>query len=381
MELEQKFLAPYAMASAHSAGREHPEEPAKTRTPYQRDWHRITHSQAFRKLEFKTQVFVYGGGGEHRDVLRNRLTHTLEVSQIATSIGRALGLNEDLISAISLAHDLGHTPFGHAGEEALIELVASFNHNAHSLRIVRFLEKRYPQFDGLNLTLETLEGIEKHETDYDKVKYHEFFKGLMPTLEAQTASVADTIAYRAHDVEDGLLSGILTSEMFHRARISLWEKANEGLEDISDTRIRLAQLSRNLINEMIGDVISETGRLIAENGIDSVAKVREFPGILVNFSDNFKGMLKELGDFLMENFYESYKILGMTGKGKLIIKKIFYAYKENPKLLPPEIKARYDEAKDKNMEPTRVIADYIAGMTDRFAEEEYLRLFEVGHRA
>ncbi len=383
MELEAEYLAPYAMKSFYSEGREHPESPAKTRTPYQRDWHRITHSRAFRRLEFKTQVFVYGEGGSARDIVRNRLTHTLEVSQIATSICRTLGLNEDLAMAISLAHDLGHTPFGHAGEDALTELVSTFNHNVHSLRIVRSLEKRYPDFDGLNLTLETLEGIEKHDTDFDRVHYHHFHPGEFPPLEAQVASVADVIAYRAHDVEDGLLFGILTYEMLNATGIGVWEQVSQFVDEVSDQQVRISQVSRLLIDAMVQDVVEETARRISENSIDSLEKVRKGGGIIARFSEGMKKDVNALGAFLMDNFYTSHQILRMTNKGKMIIRKLFTEYKMDPRLLPKRIKDEYDLALAKggdDREPDRVIADYIAGMTDRFAEEEYLRLFEVGHK-
>ncbi len=380
--LEALYLAPYAMKSIDSEGREHDEPPPTARTPYQRDWHRITHSRAFRKLEFKTQVFVYGHSGEGGEVVRNRLTHTLEVSQIATSISRTLGLNEDLAMAISLAHDLGHTPFGHAGEEALTELVSAFNHNVHSLRIVRKLEKRYPEFDGLNLTLETLEGIEKHDTDYDKVNLHKYHPGEFPPLEAQVASVADVIAYRAHDLEDGFLSGILNAEMLNELGIDLWGKIYERILSITSEEIKLAQISRLLIDELVCDVVDETSKLLAENAVDSVDKVRKGQRNLVQFSSRIAEELEKLGNFLYEKLYMNYRILRNTNKGKMIIRKLFQEYKQNPRLLPPKVKQEYDLAyarAGEDEEPERVIADYIAGMTDRFAEEEYLRLFEVGH--
>lgn len=383
MELEAKLLAPYAMKSIESEGREHPEPPPRMRTHFQRDWHRITHSRAFRRLEFKTQVFVYGHGGSAKDIVRNRLTHTLEVSQIATSICRSLGLNEDLAMAISLAHDLGHTPFGHAGEEALTALVSSFNHNVHSLRIVRKLEKRYPDFDGLNLTLETLEGIEKHDTDFDSVAYHHFHPNELPPLEAQVASIADLIAYRAHDVEDGLSYGILTTQMLNDAKIELWDRIFELVKNITIPRVQNAQISRFLINFLVEDVVNMTASELRRMQIDSLSKVRQAGKILVAFSERMKSDVDKLGSFLMENFYLNWEILSMTNKGRMIITRLFEEYKRNPRLLPPEIRREYELALQKggeDREPDRVIADYIAGMTDRFAEEEYLRLFEVGSR-
>lgn len=377
MELEAEMLAPYAVRSRDSEGREHREPRAATRTPFQRDWHRITHCRAFRKLEFKTQVFSFGEGGEFGDVVRNRLTHTLEVSQIATSICRALGLNEDLASAIALAHDLGHAPFGHTGEDALQELVASFNHNAHSLKIVRYLERRYPDFPGLNLTLETLEGIEKHETDFDKVKYNEFRPAEMPPLEAQVVSNADLIAYRAHDVEDGLVSGLLRPEQFDLAGLKLWEDIYHPLMSVEDRRAQMAQLSRRLINVLIEDLQTETVRRLRENRIDSLPAVRAFHGNLAGFSQQCERDLQALGDFLMEYFYRSSHILRLASRGRMILKHLFEAYRENLRLLPDEVRLAYERAQERNEEPMRVLADYLASMTDRFAEKEYRQLFSV----
>ena len=237
-EQERQVLAPFAVFSdtVGADGREHPEDAPSDRTHFQRDWHRITHSRAFRKLEYKTQVFVFGEGGEMGDVVRNRLTHTLEVSQIATSICRTLGLNEDLANAIALAHDLGHTPFGHSGEFKLRELAQSFNHNDHSLKIVRQLEHRYPDFDGLNLTLPTLAGIEKHDTPFDKTLTNHFFPSQGPSIEAQVVSIADQIAYRSHDVEDSIVTGILALADFHSAGLLLWSEVWEEMGVIEDER-------------------------------------------------------------------------------------------------------------------------------------------------
>ncbi|OPX22350.1 MAG: hypothetical protein B1H03_04660 [Planctomycetales bacterium 4484_113] len=377
MKLEAELLAPYAVRSLESEGREHPELPAKTRTPFQRDWHRITHCQAFRKLEFKTQVFTYSAGGEFGDVVRNRLTHTLEVSQIATSIARALGLNEDLASAIALAHDLGHPPFGHSGEEELKELVASFNHSSHSLKIVRYLEKRYPAFPGLNLTKETLEGIEKHETDFDKVKHYEFHPTEMPPLEAQVVSCADLIAYRAHDVEDGLVSEVLKYEHFERAGLKLWDRVYRTLADVDDQRVQMAQLSRGLINALIEDLTAETARRLRQNRIHSLAEVRAFSDDLVGFSHEIEQDVRGLGEVLMENFYKSPPVVRMTSRGKMILRELYHAYRNNPLLLPDEVRDSYRQAEERNEEPTRVLADYLAGMTDRYAEKEYHQLFTV----
>jgi len=377
-ELEELTLAPYAVHSRDCTGREHdePEDPA--RTPFQRDWHRITHCRAFRKLEFKTQVFVHGEGGEHGDVVRNRLTHTLECTQIATSLARSLRLNEDLANAVALAHDLGHTPFGHSGELELKELVPSFNHNVHSLRIVRELEMRYPGFPGLNLTRDTLEGIEKHETEYDLVGSHEFNPGLMPPLEAQVASVADTIAFKAHDVEDSLVSGVLRLEDFDAAGLRLWQEAFEPLREVGNSQVQLAQLSRRLIHLMISDVRTETVKRLRQAGVQSLQQVRDFKGNLVGFSAALARDIDALGDFLFSSFYKNWRIERMTNKGRMIVRRLYEAYRENPGILPPEAAEHYQSAGSPEA-ADGLLADYLAGMTDRFATEEYLRLFEVGH--
>jgi len=373
-QIERDVLAPYAMHSGDTEGREHEEAPPRHRTHFQRDWHRITHSQAFRKLEFKTQVFMYGEGYE---TVRNRLTHTLEVSQITTSICRALGLNEDLGTAIALAHDLGHPPFGHAGEMILQELVQSFNHNVHGLRIVRQLETRYPDFPGLNLTLETLEGLEKHETDYDKVYYRYFFKDKMPTLEAQVASIADAIAYRSHDLEDGLASGILNEAELDENGPELWAMLREKLGKTSGAA-RMAQLSRHLIDITVRDALEETGRRLTAAGINSVADVRNHKGVIVGMSDNLKKADSELGEYLYENFYLDYRVARMKSKGQGMISRMFEAFKGEPGLLPPEVFDRYRDADEKRTsEPLRVIADYLASLTDRQAIDEYRKLFDV----
>ncbi len=376
-EIELSRLAPFGMKSGDTSGREHVEPPPNHRTHFQRDWHRITHSQAFRKLEFKTQVFMFGEGYE---TVRNRLTHTLEVSQITTSICRALGLNEDLGTAIALAHDLGHPPFGHAGEAALHGLVSSFNHNVHGLRIVRNLETRYPDFPGLNLTLETLEGLEKHDTDYDSVAYHYFFQGKMPTMEAQVASVADAIAYRSHDLEDGLSSGILTEEALLESGLSLWNTISERIKGIEGPA-RMAQLARHLIDIMVVDVLTESSNRLNDAGIESVDDVRTHKGVLVSMSAALTAANSELGTFLFHNFYSDYRVARMMNKGQEMITRMFDMFKRRPDILPPDVFGRFREADEKRTgEPLRVVADYIASLTDRQAIDEYRNLFEVSGR-
>lgn len=376
-EIEREWLAPYGMRSGDSAGREHQEPAPNHRTHFQRDWHRITHSQAFRKLEFKTQVFMFGEGYE---TVRNRLTHTLEVSQITTSICRALGLNEDLGTAIALAHDLGHPPFGHAGEATLHGLVSSFNHNVHGLRIVRNLETRYPNFPGLNLTLETLEGLEKHDTDYDSVAYHYFFQGKMPTMEAQVASVADAIAYRSHDLEDGLLSGILSEDALADSGVSLWRTISERIKGIEGPA-RMAQLARHLIDIMVIDVLEETSRRLSSADVESLEDVRSHKDVVVSMSQDLTRDNSELGMFLFDNFYSDYRVARMMNKGQEMIVRMFEMFKKRPEILPPDVFGRFRDADEKRTgEPLRIIADYIASLTDRQAIDEYKKLFEVSGR-
>ncbi len=384
---EERVLAPYAVASSRAngaAGREHDEPAPRDRTHFQRDWHRITHSRAFRKLEYKTQVIVFGEGGEMGDVIRNRLTHTLEVSQIATSLARSLGLNEDLASAIALAHDLGHTPYGHSGEEQLRQLVASFNHNDHSLKIVRQLEHRYPGFPGLNLTLDTLSGIEKHDTPYDKTLTNMFQPGQGPSLEAQVASIADQIAYRSHDVEDSITAGILSPQDYHASGVALWREVWAEMGEIRDERVRLPQVTRRLINRMVSDVLSETARRLSAHGIATLDDVYNAQADLVGFSAGFTPLNEALGRFLFDAFYKDYRVLRGTVKGQGIIERLFTHFRAHPQLLPPVWQEDYTAALGKGAdrlgrEPLRILADFLAGMTDREAYSLYVRLFEIGH--
>jgi dGTPase len=339
--------------------------PPSTRTHFQRDWNRVMHSEAFRKLEYKTQVFPFGEG---LDVTRTRLTHTLEVSQIAGAICVALGLNDDLARAIALAHDLGHPPFGHSGEDVLREF-AGFNHNAHGLRIVTELEHRYP-FRGLNLTTVVLEGMEKHDVDFGRIDSYRWFPGQSPTLESQVASAADVIAYRSHDVEDALTSGILTKDDFRAAGLELWNELESKVARYPQ-EIRTAQATRLLIDLFISDMLKESERRMAESGVRHAADVRSHPQALVWFSDEFDRRHQALGAFLREAFYQHYKIMRMTDKGKRVIRALIDEYQKNPNLLPPEIQKQFAAADDK-----AVIADYLAGMTDRYALREYARLFD-----
>lgn len=369
-EVEEKCLAPYGLKSRH-ARRLHKEQNGNVyRTSYQRDWNRVLHSHSFRKLEYKTQVFSFGEG---LDITRNRLTHSLEVFQISASIANGLGVNSDCAMAISLAHDIGHPPFGHTGEDALKELIHDFNHNQHSLNIVMNLEKRYPDFNGLNLTTDVLEGLEKHSTDYDKPQLRSMiFPGTkFPSLEAQIVDYADTIAYRCHDLEDSLLSDIIE---FHR----FISKPPSIIEDIQpkstrhDKNIYLSQLTRALINKYVKDLISNTNKNIKEYNISSVDDVRKCTIKLVDFSKELKFLDTDLGNYLFDNFYKDYRIVRMMNKGKDIIKKLFNAFSSNKYLLPRHESEKIDIDQDQK---DTIIANYIASMTDREALREYNSIF------
>lgn len=373
---EKQYLAPYAATSAASAGREHDEPAPEFRTHYQRDWNRIAHSPSYRRLKFKTQVFPFGQGD---DASRDRLTHTLETVQIATSIARALGLNEDLTQAIAMAHDIGHPPFGHAGEETLNKLAHSFDHNAHGLKMLRFLEKRYPDFDGLNLTLEVLEGIQKHETAYDHPSPgNEFFPGMRPTMEAQVVCAADIIAFHAHDLEDALRLGIVTIPRIDKAGLGLWASVSGRVAGLPE-KIQAVQRTRALIDLLVRDALTNTEARLKEHLVKSLDAVRRAPEFIVAFSKPVEAQIKTLSKFLMENFYEDYRIVRMINKGEGIIERLFNEYIRRPEILPAhvaaEIPAKADDAALK-----RIGADYIAGMTDRFAIEEYLKIFEIEYK-
>jgi len=368
-ERERRTLAPYASLAAESRGRLHAEGESRYRTAYQKDRDRVVHTSAFRRLEYKTQVFINTQG----DYYRTRLTHTLEVVQVGKSIARALGLNEDLTETIALAHDLGHPPFGHAGERALDRLaggIGGFDHNKQSLRIVTELEHRYPDFPGLNLTWETLEGIMKHETEYDLPDV-QWEPDRQPSLEAQVVNVADELAYNAHDLDDGLRSG-------HLSPLDLGEVAfvAELLERLGiDTRHFANTQRYYLIRELLGDVITDasehTDRALGEAGVTSVADVRDADRKLVGNSPDMRVKLAELKQFLFDRFYFHYRQIRMTNKADTILERIFRAYLAAPTMLPFDVQA---QAEALGLE--RAVTDYLAGMTDRFASEEYRRLFD-----
>ena len=365
---EQQRLAAWAVTSAGSAGRVHEEAPHRYRTAFQRDRDRIVHSRAFRRLEYKTQVFVYHEGDHHR----NRLTHTLEGSQIARSLARALRLNEELAEAVVLGHDLGHTPFGHAGERVLAELMqgdGGFDHNRQSLRIVDWLEERYPGFRGLNLTLETREGLLKHGCHWEHpVPVPETHA--QPSLEAQVADHADEIAYTNHDLDDGLRSKLLT--LAELDEVPFWRETRAqivaSLLDAGEPVLR-AQTIRALIDRLVTDLTEASARRIEKSGVDSVASVRGTKSRLIGYSPEVAKGLAQLKTFLSERLYHHPTVLAMSAPAVDVIGDLFRHYRKDSRALPPHVELRFDVDGE-----ARAIADYVAGMTDRFAFAEHARL-------
>ncbi len=372
-ELEEKeylTLAPYGMKSRATRGRVYDDPEHEYRTAYQRDRDRILHTTAFRRLEYKTQVFVITEG----DYYRTRLTHTLEVAQIGRTLARTLGANEVLTEAICLVHDIGHTPFGHAGEYVMRRLMADyggFNHQQQSLRVVDELEERFPEHRGLNLTYEVREGIAKHETTYDEIGFGDFDFGEEPTLESQLASAADEIAYNTADLDDGLRAGLL--DPYDLNELEFWRewRAATTIESDRFNDMVRHKFIRWLVNEFVSDFVKHTDARLTTNRVDSVDKVRSFGSALAEFSDAFEQRKKPLQDFLMARFYRQYRVMRMASKAEQVIEKLFNAYLADPQLLPTKTQARleHDVA-------ARVVCDYIAGMTDRYALDEYARLFD-----
>ncbi len=372
-EIEDR-LAAWAAHSERSRGRRHAEAAPAHRSQFQRDRDRIVHSGAFRRLEYKTQVFVNHEG----DLYRTRLTHTLEVAQIGRTIARALDLNEDLVEAIALAHDLGHTPFGHAGQDALHDCMkdyGGFEHNLQSLRIVETLEQRYAEFDGLNLTFETREGILKH-CAVSKARTlgelgERFLLRRQPSLEAQIANLADEIAYNNHDVDDGLRAGLLTLEQLNQT-----ELFHDHQQAVLQTYPRIDQRRlgyetiRRMINQLVTDLIETSRQAIAVAAPADIEAVRTHPGPLIQFSEPMAARNAQLKHFLRHALYQHYQVQRMAMKARHVVQRLFETFMENPHLLPPQF------AQTSQAERARGIADYIAGMTDRYAIAEYERLFD-----
>jgi dGTPase len=374
--MEDRTLAPYAVRSRNSRGRVHTEAEHPLRLAFQRDRDRIIHSTAFRRLEYKTQVFVNHEG----DYYRTRLTHTMEAAQITRTAARALRLNEDLAEAVALSHDLGHTPFGHAGERVLNELMADyggFEHNAQSLRIVDVLEERYPDFQGLNLSWEVREGIVKHSPPYDRPLAQSFEPGRAPCLEAQIVDYADEIAYNSHDIDDGLKSGLLTPEQLQD--VTLWRETFGRISrqyPRAGFRIWRYQVQRALIDDFVTDLLATVAARVRELRIGSVDDIRAHGRPIATFGPEMEAKRLELKAFLMENLYRHYRVMRMAVKAQKIMADLFHAYMAEPAQLPPHIVARWKAGEER----PRVIADYIAGMTDRFALDEHRKLFDPDER-
>lgn len=368
---EDRELAPYAMKSKDSRGRKYPENEHQYRSVYQRDRDRIIHSTAFRRLEYKTQVFVNHEG----DYYRTRLTHTIEVSQIARSIARVLNLNEDLAEAISLAHDLGHTPFGHSGEDALKKLMeghGGFEHNLHGLRVVDTLEQKYPDFPGLNLSWEVKESIVKHVSPHNTTPAAaEYNTSEQPLLEAQIVDKADSIAYDNHDLDDSLKAGIITDGELQS--VELWRETQKKVKQkhvISDNAILIAQTIKTLIDIEVTDLLENTLSIVKREGIRTVGDVRGYPELIVSFSPELSGQKKKLQAFLFKNVYQHYRVARMSDKAKRFVEELFAAFIKNPRQLPLEYQRWVEKAG-----LYQGVCDYIAGMTDRFAQDEYKKLF------
>jgi dGTPase len=368
----------YACHAEHSRGRRHAEVPAPTRNDFQRDRDRIVHSTAFRRLVYKTQVFLNHEG----DLFRTRLTHSLEVAQLGRSIARALGLNEDLVEAVALAHDLGHTPFGHAGQDTLNECMQAFGgfeHNLQSLRVVDHLEERYPDFDGLNLTFETREGILKHcarrnalliEAQEPGGVASRFLAGTQPSLEAQLCNLADAIAYNAHDIDDGVRSGLLT--MSQMAEVPLFAnyqrltlQQHPGLAVPSKSRRLLYETIRRMLSDQVYDVIDTTRAHLKLNAPQSADEARR-AGAIVDFGEAMAEQVQAMKSFLFKHLYRHPQVMEKTIHAQLMVRELFDAYLSSPKEMSSDFAARE--------ETPRAVADYIAGMTDRFAAREHERL-------
>ena len=368
-KIESQSLASYAMKSGESKGRQHQEAEHSYRTRFQRDRDRVIHTSAFRRLEYKTQVFVYHEG----DYYRTRLTHSLEVAQIARSICKSLQLNEDLTEAVALSHDLGHPPFGHTGQNVLNKLMKGhdgFEHNKQSLRIVKLLEKRYPEFDGLNLTWEVMEGICKHAQDQENPITSDK-KVRFPSLEAQVADFADGIAYNAHDLDDGITSNLFDLDQLRS--VALWEENEKKFDQQykgMDFKLKKYQVVRSIINELISDFRQATLENLKKYEVQTVDDVRCAPIRIATFGKEFTEKNKQLKQFLHKNMYSHRKVLRMEFKAELTLEGIFNAYLKMPALLPESVQENSQRGSFE-----RRVCDYVSGMTDRYAINEYKNLY------
>lgn len=374
---ERTDLAPYACISSASKGRKYYEDSSDQRPAFERDRDRIIHCAAFRRLEYKTQVFLNHEG----DYYRTRLTHSLEVAQIGKAIARHLRLNEDLTEALALAHDLGHTPFGHTGEEVLNRLMAGyggFEHNYQSYRVVDELEERYPEFDGLNLSWEVREGILKHSSPHDlpTTVFKAYLPGIVPSLEAQIINYADEIAYNNHDIDDGLKSGYLTLQMLQQ--VELWQQMASQIKSrypaIDDKRL-VARTVSSLIGNQIADICETTIQNLQKYAVTNLTDLVRTNRILVHFSQETEATNMQLKEFLRKNLYRHYKVDKMRVKAENVLTRLFTTYLDHPNLLPPKYQRRIEYSGRE-----RTVADYIAGMTDRYALDEYRTLFETFER-
>src|SRR5450830_1628422 len=370
----EQALAPFACHPSQSRGRLHPEIPAPTRSEFQRDRDRIVHCTAFRRLVYKTQVFLNHEG----DLFRTRLTHSLEVAQLGRSIARSLALNEDLVEAIALAHDLGHTPFGHTGQDALnacMSAYGGFEHNLQSLRVVDLLEERYPQFDGLNLCFETREGILKHCSADNAAKLGEvgerFLHNRRPSLEAQVANLADEIAYNNHDVDDGLRSGLITLEQLEAVPLVATQlnEVRQAYPDLPERRV-VHETVRRMINTLVSDLIRQSERNISTRSPVTLEDVRS-AAAMIAYSPEMNEQQRALKNFLHTHLYRHYRVLRMSAKAQRIISELFGIFMADSRLLPPQFQSLAEQDR------ARAVADYIAGMTDRYAIREHRRIFAV----
>ncbi len=368
-EIEDKSLASYGMRSKDSKGRAYLDSEPDYRTSFQRDRDRILHTTAFRRLEYKTQVFINFEG----DYFRTRLTHTLEVAQIGRTLARALGANEDLVEAICLAHDLGHSPFGHSGEVALARLMkefGGFDHNKQSLRIVTELEQRYPEFPGLNLTWEVREGMVKHESEYDISDARDFNPDLRGNLETQIANVADELAYTTHDLDDGLRSGMITPHILEG--ISLWEILRETYkwQGYTLSEMERHRMIRQLVGLMVTDMLQATDIRLKDSKAKTAVDIQKLKYNIIGYSEEMQRRNRELKDLLYKKLYRHYRVVRMQIKAERVISELFHAYQAEPSMLPDHVQFFIEK---RGLE--RTICDYIAGMTDRYAVEEHQKLF------